>query len=154
MATEHIGFATAPRGRDKLYPYQINTAGMKEGAFVVFDSTAAASMVKAPAGAAPKGVAGLIADVQNVTTGTVVGTDVNLQRDGIGLALLGAGLSVTEGAALVVAGTDGSVRAFVGGGTDNDCDIVGYAEETKTAGAVAETLKIRVAITYYNKGAA
>ena len=147
MASEFIGLGMAPR-RGKLYPYQINSAGLKEGAVVMFDASANGQLVKAPTGAAVAGVAGVIADVLNVTTGTVIGTDVNLQIDEIGMVILKNGLTVAPGDALVVAGTDGSVRKL-DSTTDDGADIVGYSQVAKTAGATNEMILARIAITRF-----
>ena len=149
MATSWIGLAVAPK-RDKLYAYQINTAGLKEGAVVVWDTGANGQLVKAPAAAAASGIAGIIAD-QLGSSGTVVGSDVNLQRDGIALVLLKNGQTVAAGDPLCVAGTDGSVRKAVN--ADSPCDIIGYSEVAHTAGATNEAIPARVNISQYNIGA-
>ena len=141
MATDFNGLSVAPK-RDRLYQYKINTSSLKEGAAVVYDSSASGQLVKAPAAAAAAGFAGLIADVLP-SGGTTAGLDVNLQRDGLGLGLLKAGEAVTVGQELVIAGTDGSLRAFAVG-SDDDCDIVGRAEQTKTAGATNEAILVNL----------
>jgi hypothetical protein len=130
MATGFIGLAVAPRDRDVVYPTTINTAGLFEGAAVIYDT---GNQVKAPTGAKALGFAGLIADV-TPPTGTVVGTDLNVQRNKIGMGLLQAGATATRGVGLVIAATDGSLRSFVDG-TDTNCEIVGTSEITITAGA-------------------
>ena len=148
MSTPFIGLSSAAKGRERLYAYQCNTAGLKEGAVFMFDSAAAGQLVKAPTGTAVKGVAGVLADVVNAATGTVVGTDINLQKDGIANVLLSAGETVAEGQGLVTKGTDGSVMGFVKA-THKDCDIVGYSEVARTAGGGSnELIPARIEITY------
>ena len=129
MGTTFQGFAVAPR-RDRLYPRTMNSAGLQEGAACVYDT---GNGVKAPTGAAVKGFAGLLADVQG-STGTISGTDANMQRTGIGMGLLQATQTVVVGTRLVIAGTDGSLRPF-NDGVDANCDIVGESESQLTAGA-------------------
>lgn len=129
MATTFQGKSMAPRGRDKTYHYQINTAGLKTGAAVVYDSSVAGGMVKAPAAAAAIGFAGLIATEYLVGGGSAVGQDVQVQREGIGLGILRASNAVTFGQKLVIAATDGSLRPYVDG-TDATCDIIGTSEVT------------------------
>ncbi len=149
MATSFIGLSSAAKGRERLYAYKCNTAGLKEGAVFMFDGSAAGQLVKAPTGAAVPGVAGVLADVQNAATGTVVGTDINLQKDGIGNVLLQHGQSCNQGDALVVADVDGSVRVL-NTGTDDGGDIVGYAEVTRTAGGGSnELIPARIEITRF-----
>ena len=41
MSTPFIGLSSAAKGRERLYAYQSNTAGLKEGAVFMFDSGAA-----------------------------------------------------------------------------------------------------------------
>lgn len=132
MATNFQGLSVAPL-RDKLYQANCNTAGLVEGAAVVHDTGVAGGRVKAPTGAAVSGFAGLITDILP-SGGTVAGHDVNLQRTGRGMGLLKAGDSVNVGDRLVVAGTDGSLRAF-NDGVDANCDIVGKSLQTLTAGS-------------------
>ena len=91
MATPFIGLSSAAKGRERLYAYKCNTAGLKEGAVLMFDASAPGQLVKAPTGTAVKGVAGVLADVVNAATGTVIGIDINLQKDGIGNVLIAAG---------------------------------------------------------------
>lgn len=129
MATTFIGKAFAPK-RQRLYPATLNTAGLKEGAAVVFDT---GNGVKAPTGAATKGFAGVITDVMP-TGGSTSGMDVNLQRDGEGLGILAAGVTCARGDKLVLANTSGHLRVYVHG-TDADCDIVGEALMAVTGGA-------------------
>jgi len=131
MATDNIGLAVASR-RGPLYPATIVTSGMKEGAAVVYDTTNQ-NGVKAPGAEKASGFAGLIADVQG-SSGTAANSDVNLQRTGIGMGLLAASASCTRGVGLVIANTSGHLRGYVDG-TDHQCDVVGTAEVTKTAGA-------------------
>jgi hypothetical protein len=148
MATTFIGLSSAAKGRERLYAYKCNTAGLLEGAVFMFDGSVNGQLVKAPTGAAVAGVAGVLADVVNATTGTVVGTDINLQKDGVANVLLKAGEAVVAGDALVVAGTDGSVRKL-NTGTDDGADIVGYSEVARTAGATNELIPARVEITRF-----
>lgn len=131
MSTEFIGKSvTKGRGGAPLYPYQINTASLKTGAAVVFDSSVAGQMVKAPAAAAASGFAGLIfTEYQVGAAGSAVGGDVELQRTGIGMGILDAGNAVTVGQPLVISDVDGSLRPFAVA-TDDDCDIIGTSEMT------------------------
>lgn len=124
MATGYIGLAMAPRDRGVLFPATINTASLNEGAAVIYDT---GNQVKAPTGALALGFAGLIADVVPAATGTVVGTDINLQRNKIGMGLLKNGFTTSRGTPLVIADTAGNLRPFVDG-TDTNCEIVGTAE--------------------------
>lgn len=148
MASPFIGLSSAARGRERLYPYKCNSAGLKEGAAFMFDGSANGQLVKAPTGPAVPGVAGVLADVQNAATGSVVGTDVNLQKDGIGNVLLQHGQTCHSGDPLVVADVDGSLRVL-NTGTDDGGDIVAYAEVTRTAGSTNELIPARIEITRY-----
>jgi hypothetical protein len=147
MASPFIGLSSAARGRERLYPYKCNSTGLREGAVFMFDGTARGQLVKAPTGTAIKGVAGVLADVVNAVTGTVVGTDINLQKDGIGNLLLSAGETVAQGQALVTKGVDGSTMGF-DPAVHKDCDIVAYSEITRTAGSTNELIPARIEITY------
>lgn len=150
MATKWIGLGVAPK-REKLYAYQCNSAGLLEGAVMRFDPSANGQMVQAPLGAADTKIAGVIADVLNATTGSVVGTDVNLQRDGIAMVLLNAGQTVAEGDPLVTAAADGSVRK-INRLLDSPCDVVGYSEVIHTAGVTNEMIPVRMNIHRFDIG--
>ncbi len=141
MATTFIGKSFAPK-RDKVYAYQCNTASLKEGAAMVYDTSASGQLVKAPTGAAVLGFAGLVADVLG-SSGTAVGIDINLQRTGIGMGLIATGITVTVGDELVIADTAGTLRSFALG-SDDDCDIVGVCETTKTAGSATESILVNL----------
>ena len=41
MATPFIGLSSAAKGRERLYAYKCNTAGLLEGAVFMFDGSAA-----------------------------------------------------------------------------------------------------------------
>jgi hypothetical protein len=129
MSTTFIGKSVAPRGRLLTYPYQINSTGLKTGAALVYDSSAAGQLLKAPAGAAALGFAGLLVTEYMAGSASVAGQDCEVQRAGVGQGILASGSSCTVGVELVIAGTDGSLRPFVLG-SDDDCDIVGTAEIT------------------------
>lgn len=131
MATAFQGLSVGKgRGASRLYSYQINTASLKTGAAVVADTSVSGQMVKAPGGAAAKGFQGLIFTEYEVgAAGSAVGNDVELQRDGIGEGILASGQAINYGDRLVIAGTDGSLRAY-NDGVDTNCDIVGTSEMT------------------------
>lgn len=133
MTTLMVGLSAAPQ-RDRLYRVQCNTTGLKEGACVVWDSTDALGSVKAPTAALNMGFAGVIADVLPAA-GTTAGNFYNVQRTGVGYVLLDAGQAVTVGNMLVISDTDGSVRAYSDGGGDDNCDVIGKAMQTLTAGS-------------------
>lgn len=121
MATTFVGKSVAKQC-DRLYPATLNTASLKEGAAVVYDT---GNGVKAPAAAAAAGFAGLLADVMP-SGGSTVGMDVNLQRTGNGMGILAAGVSCNRGDKLVINDTSGYLRKYVHG-TDTNCDIIGEA---------------------------
>lgn len=121
-------------------PQTVYSASLQGGAAVVFDSTNKG--VKAPGGAAALGFAGLITNQQS-STGTASGDRVDLQIAGVGVGILDAGQSVTFGQELIISDTDGSLKGFALASND-DCSIVGYSLETKTAGAANESLLVQL----------
>ena len=121
-------------------PYTVYSASLQGGAAVVFDSSNFG--VKAPAGAAALGFAGLIANQQS-SSGTASGDRVDIQIAGIGVGILDAGQTVTYGQELIISDTDGSLKAYANGSND-DCSVVGYALESKTAGASNESLLVQL----------
>lgn len=125
----------------------VYTASLHGGAAVVWDSTNKG--VKAPAGAEAIGFAGFITN-QQPSGGTTSGDRVDLQNAGVAIGLLKAGESVTYGQRLVIADTDGSVKAYDDAGDDN-CSIVGIALATLTAGSQNDTLPIAVQQWEINK---
>jgi hypothetical protein len=144
--SEFVGLAAtmmAPR----LKAYTLATAGLFRGAVVMRDSSAAGEKVKAPTGALVLGLCGVLVD--EVDSG---GTDANtvynfaIQPGDIVPVLLDAGQAVTVGDKLVASDTDGSVKAYSDAGGDDNCTIIGFAEETRTAGAANELIKVRLAI--------
>lgn len=143
MGTTFIGKSVAPK-RDRLYPATLNTANLKEGAAVVFDT---GNGVKAPAGDAAKGFAGLITNVMP-SGGSTAGMDVDLQRTGEGMGILVAGGSCARGDKLVIANASGHLRAYVHG-TDADCDIVGEATMAITGGADAYAVGVDLDASAY-----
>lgn len=147
MATDFIGLSVAARGRGQVYPYQINSTGLKTGAALVYDSSKAGQLLKAPAAAAALGFAGLLVTEYQVGASSVAGQDCEVQRAGIGQGILASGSSCTVGVELVIAGTDGSLRPFVLG-SDDDCDIVGTAEITLSTVGV----NTPIAVNLDNKG--
>lgn len=144
MANIGTGFAAVV---PYTLPFKCFTAGLQGGAAVVFDSTN--DGVKAPAGAAATGFAGFITNAQT-STGTASGDPVDLQDAGIAIGLLKAGETVAYGDLLVIAGTDGSVKAYDDAADDN-CSIVGTALASLIAGAANATLPISVAKWQVNK---
>lgn len=140
MATDNIGLAAAPRGASRLFPARIQTSGLKQGAAVCYDTDP--PDVAAPSGDKATKFAGLIHNFPGAA-GTVAGTDVELQRDGDGMGLLAASASCTRGVGLVIANNSGHLRGYVDG-TDDQCDVVGTALVTKTAGAAAEAIPLNL----------
>ncbi len=129
----------------KLFPYTSNTASMAQWSAFIYDTSVSGNTVKAPAGDAPLGFAGFLADNPG-TSGTAVGVVYNFARmpgDKIP-ALIVASATVTVGNALVIANTSGHLRAYVNG-SDDDVSIVAYAEQTMTAGGTAEICQVRIA---------
>lgn len=128
-------------------PQTVYTASLQGGAAVVWDATNKG--VKAPTGAEVTGFAGFITNQQS-SSGTASGDRVDLQNAGVAIGLLKAGEAVTYGDRLVIAGTDGSVKAYDDAGDDN-CSIVGIALATLTAGSQNDTLPILVQQWEINK---
>jgi len=117
----------------------VYSAGLKHGAAVVFD--ASNKGCKAPGGAAALGFCGFITEAQP-TAGTASGDAISLQVAGIARGLLAAGATITYGAALVIAGTDGSLRAQ---SADDNCSVVGYSLSSFTAGSNNDPIAVLVA---------
>jgi hypothetical protein len=136
MGTTKIGLSVAPM-RDKLYPATLNTASLTEGAAVVYDT---GNGVKAPAGAAAKGFAGLITDVMP-TGGSTSGMDVNLQRNGIGMGILAVGVSCVRGDRLIIANASGHLKVIA---SETAVDIIGEAETALTGGAAAQMVGVNL----------
>lgn len=143
MATKFLGLSVAPEGRSKLFSRQINTTGLKTGAALVVDTSVAGSMVKAPAGAAALGFAGLLATEYRTDQASVAGEDCEIQRADVGRGILASGASVTYGQELVIAGTDGSLRPVVIG-TDDDACIVGTSEITLSTVSVNTPIPVNL----------
>lgn len=112
-------------------PSTVYSASLQGGAAVVADATNKGC--KAPGGAAAAAFMGLITN-QQTSSGTTSGDRVDLQVSGVGIGLLKAGQSVTFGGEVVIAGTDGSFRAFAVG-SDDDCSVLGISLATLTAGS-------------------
>lgn len=128
-------------------PFTVYSAGLQGGAAVVAD--ASNKGVKAPGGAEVTGFVGFITNAQEAA-GTVSGDPVDIQNTGIAIGLLKAGEAVTYGNYLVIAGTDGTVKAYDDAGDDNVI-IVGMALATLTAGSQNDTLPILCGSYYINK---
>lgn len=138
-----IGLSAARRDGE-VTKYTCGTAGLKEGAVVIFDSSNPGQVI-APGGAGATKVAGVIIDVLGTTGSTAVGDYVNVQRTGICNVLLDATVSCTYGDKLQVADTDGSVKPNTA--TDS-CDIVGVALQTLTAGAANGMISVQLGIHF------
>src|ERR1041385_2708426 len=106
MPTPFIGYSST-RWSGESKQYKCNTSGLKEGAVMVYDTSVAGQLVKAPAGAGATGVAGVLINAQP-SGGTAVGDSVDLQISGIANVLLKAGQTVNVGDKVVIGGTDGS----------------------------------------------
>jgi len=143
MPTTFIGLSSTRFGGDTKQ-YQVNTASLKEGAVVIHDSSVAGQKVKAPTGAGNTGIAGVITNAQSAS-GTAVGDSVDVQYTGIANVLLKATEAVTVGGKVIIADTDGSVKAL---GTTDSCDILGVSLITKTAGAANEMIPVRLQIQF------
>lgn len=120
-------------------PAIVYSAGLQGGAAVVWDTSNEG--VKAPGGAEVTGFAGFITNAQPAA-GTVSGDSIDLQNVGVAVGLLKAGEAVTAGDLLVIAGTDGSLKAYDDAGDDN-LSIVGVALVTLTAGSQNNTIPVQ-----------
>lgn len=139
MATTQINLSsTRIDGHTK--PYKCKSASLKQGAFVIHDSSDDANAVKAPTGAGGTGYAGVITNFGT----TASGDTVDVQYDGIANVLLKATEAVTVGQRVVCAGTDGSVKAATG----DQVDYLGTAQCTRTAGAANEMIQVLLNIQY------
>jgi predicted RecA/RadA family phage recombinase len=143
MATDFIGLSAASKGV-KTRTMKCATAGLKEGAVVIHDSSADGNKVKAPTAAANTGIAGVIWG-QQPSSGTSAGDDVEVAYEGIVPVQLDATEAVTVGGKVIISDTDGSVKAL---GTTDSCDILGVTEITKTAGAANELIPVRIQIQF------
>lgn len=146
MATQFIGKSGSTRTTAPVYQKQINSANLATGAAVVYDSSAAGDLVKAPAGAgaaAGSAFAGLIVTEYIKGGGSAVGQDVNVQRTGIGYGLLKASTAVTVGQELVIGGVDGTLRPY-NDATDDGAEIVGVAEQTLSSQTYVQPLKVNL----------
>ena len=142
MPTTFIGLSSTRFGGETKQ-VECNSSGLKEGAVVVWDSTNAGQLVKAPTGAGGTGVAGVICNAQ-VSGGTSVGDSVDVQFTGIANVLLDATEAVTVGQRVIVSDTDGSVKAATG----DQVDYIGVALITKTAGSANELIPVALNIQY------
>jgi hypothetical protein len=122
----------------------VNTSGLKEGAIVIWDSSAAGGSTKAPTGAGNTGIAGVLIDVLP-SAGTTSGGLYNIQRSGVCPVLLDAGQSVTVGGKVIISDTDGSCKAL---GTTDSCDILGVALQTLTAGSANDLINVELQIQF------
>lgn len=138
-----IGIAST-RYAGNTRQFVINTAGLKEGAIVIHDSSAAGGKVKAPTGAGNSGIAGVIVN-QQPAAGTAVGDSVDVQYDGVANVLLGTTLTVTDGGYVIINTTDGSCKAL---GSTDSCDVLGKTLLTRTAGAANELIPVQLGIFY------
>lgn len=143
--SDFIGLAATATGSGRTKAYTLATAGLFRGAVVMRDTSASGEKVKAPTGAAVLTVCGVLADEVD-SGGTDASTVYNFwyQPGDIVPVLLDATVAVTVGDALVASDTDGSVKAYANASMD-DCTIIGYAEETRTAGAANELIKVKLA---------
>jgi hypothetical protein len=128
-------------------PFTVYSASLQGGAAVVWDGTNKG--VAAPGGAEVTGFAGFITN-QQPSTGTTSGDRVDIQNAGIAIGLLKAGETVTYGQRLVIAGTDGSLKAYDDAGDDN-LSIVGIALASFTAGSQNDTIPVSVQQWEINK---
>lgn len=143
MSTTPLGLSAAPK---KYFsrPMLCATAGLKEGAVVVHDSSAIKDKVKAPTAAGNTGVAGVIVG-QQPAAGTSAGDTVEVAWFGIVPVMLDAGQAVTVGGKVQISDVDGSVKAL---GTTDSCDIVGVTEQTLAAGAANELIDVRLQLQF------
>lgn len=130
-----------------LIPQTVYTTGLQGGAAVVWD--ASNKGVKAPGGAEVTGFAGFITEQQS-SSGTTSGDRVSIQNAGVAVALIKAGETVAYGDLLVIAGTDGSLKAYDDGGDDN-LSICGVALQSLTAGSQNDTCMVAVQQWQVNK---
>ncbi len=135
---------TAGRTPGTILPYIVNSAGLKEGAVVIFDSSAIKGAVKAPTASGNVGIAGVLVDVIE-SGGTTSGSTYNVQSTGIVPVLLGNGEAVTVGGKLQINDTDGSVKAL---GSTDSCDILGTTLQTLTAGSANDMIMVELRIQF------
>ncbi len=135
---------TAARTPGEIHARKVNTNSLKEGAIVIWDTSAAGNSVKAPTGAAGTGIAGVIVDVLD-SAGTVSGSMYNVQSTGICPVLLGNGELVTVGDKVIVNDTDGSCKGL---GTTDSCDILGTTLQTLTAGTNNDLVMVELRIQF------
>lgn len=129
---------------DDIRNVLVATTGLKRGAVVIWDSSAIKNKVKAPTGAGNTGVAGVIID-ELPSAGTTSGNYYNIQIRGKCPVLLDAGQAVTVGNKVIVSDTDGSVKAI---STTDQCDVVGVALQTLTAGSANDPIEVELGIYY------
>ena len=142
--SDFIGLSSTRIGGETKQ-FSCNTAGLKEGAIVVHDTTAGKNnFVKAPGAAAATGIAGVIVNAQ-ASGGTAVGDSVDVQYTGVANVLLDGTQAVTVGDKVIVSDTDGSCKGL---GTTDSCDILGVTLITRTAGAANELIPVRLQIQF------
>lgn len=129
-----VPVATAPR----YISTKVYSASLQQGAALVADTTNQGG--KAPGGAAAAQFIGILSN-QQTSTGTASGDPVDLQIEGVALCLCKASATITYGDEVVIGGTDGSLRTYVGA-TDEGASIVGQSLQTLTAGANAQPIAI------------
>lgn len=137
--TTFQGLSAAAKGF-KSRPMKCNTAGLKEGAIVIYDTTVSGQQCKAPTGAGNTGIAGVIVG-QQPAAGTAVGDTVEVAYEGFVPVQIGAGLTVTVGDKLITGATDGSAKTR---GATVTCDVIGICEETLTAGTNNDLATVRI----------
>ena len=143
MSTTAIGKAAAPRSYLSRV-MRCATAGLKEGAVVIYDSAVALGQVKAPTSGGITGVAGVIVG-QQPSAGCAANADVEVAYAGIVPVQLDATEAVTVGGKLQISDVDGSCKAL---GTTDSCDIVGVTQITQTAGAANELIQVLLQIQF------
>lgn len=134
----------ASRTGGEIIPVRVNTAGLVEGAIVMWDSAQAKGSVKAPTGAGVVGLAGVLVG-QIESGGTASGSEYQMQISGICPVLLDAGQTVTVGNKVIASDTDGSGKAL---GTTDQCDVLGTALQTLTAGSANDLIMVQLGIAY------
>ena len=145
---DSAGLGAAAMIDDALVTCEVRTAGLAEGAVVCWDAVDKKNCV-APGGAGATKVRGVLYGQQGSSTSvgsTAVGDVVTVQQRGTARVLLGATLTVAAGDPVIVSNTSGHVKAL---GAETVCSILGYALESKTAGAAAEMISVRLNIHHY-----
>jgi len=133
--------------RTRLKGAVATVTGITFGMVVIADTgTTNFRDVKLPAGAGAVGVQGVVADHgdPNNSGQFAVGDEFGVCDDGYAEVLLDAGQTSVKGAPLITGATAGTVKPI--GGESAPYEIVGYAEESLTAGASPTLISARLTI--------